>query len=266
MLRVLTAVVLIGLLAVVLWLHPGVFAAFAGLVAFLAWTEFAELVAQAGARPLRGATPVLAVACTVAFASPDPGIPWLVITASLLLSALGALAAGRRHPALAIRRTAASVGGIVWLGLLPGFHVALRFRPDGVFWVLLLYAAVSGGDIGAYYGGRVFGRRPLAPALSPGKTVEGTLFGLAASVTAALLVDGYVGGSLGPLAGAFTGLVLGVVGQTGDLFESALKRAADAKDSSALLPGHGGILDRIDGVLFAGAALWALLASGVIRA
>lgn len=265
-LRILTALVLIGLLAAVLWLHPGVFAAFAAAAALLAWREFAELAAQAGARPLRGAGPVLAVACTLAFVDPDPLVPWLVVTTAVLLSALGGLAAGRRHPALAVRRTMATAGGILWLGVLPGFHVALRFRPDGVYWIVLLYAAVSGGDIAAYYGGRAFGRHALAPALSPKKTVEGTVFGLAASVVAALLVDGHVGSRIGPLVAALTGLGLGVVGQAGDLFESSLKRAADTKDSSGLLPGHGGVLDRIDGLLFAGAALWALLAAGVIRA
>jgi len=265
-LRILTAAVLIGLLAAALWLHPGVFVAFAALAALLGWREFAGLAAQVGARPLRGAGPALALGCVVAFVSPDPMAPWLMTTAALLLAALGSLAAGRRHPALAVRRTIATVGGIVWLGLLPGFHVALRSRPAGVYWIVFLYAAVSGGDIAAYYGGRAFGRHALAPALSPNKTVEGTVFGLAASVTGALLVDGYVGGRLGPLVTSLTGLGLGVAGQAGDLFESSLKRAARTKDSSGLLPGHGGVLDRIDGLLFAGAALWALVAAGVLGA
>jgi phosphatidate cytidylyltransferase len=137
--------------------------------------------------------------------------------------------------------------------------VALRYREDGIVWLVFLYVAISSGDIFALYGGKLTGRRPLALSLSPKKTIEGTVFGLAASTTGALIVSHYWLPEVDlPTAGAL-GLFLGIVGQAGDLFESSLKRAARTKDSSSILPGHGGILDRIDGVLFGGAALYVAL-------
>ena len=133
-----------------------------------------------------------------------------------------------------------------------------------VLGIVLLFAAVSSGDIAAYYGGTLFGRRPLAPNLSPKKTIEGTLFGLAgSSVAAAIVVHFWIDGATW-LVGLAIGLLLGAVGQAGDLFESALKRAADAKDASGILPGHGGILDRLDGLLFGGATLYAAVHLGLL--
>jgi phosphatidate cytidylyltransferase len=121
----------------------------------------------------------------------------------------------------------------------------------------MLFAAVSSGDIAAYYGGKTLGRHPLAPALSPKKTIEGSVFGLVASGVGAALVAHYLLPGAEWPRGLMIGVALGAVGQAGDLFESSLKRAARAKDSSQLLPGHGGILDRLDGLLFAGAVLYA---------
>ncbi|MFQ5743768.1 MAG: phosphatidate cytidylyltransferase [Acidobacteriota bacterium] len=142
--------------------------------------------------------------------------------------------------------------------------MALRNRPEGLRWLVLLFVAVSTGDIAAYYGGRLLGRHPLAPSLSPHKTLEGTGFGLAASMVAAGAVGYYQIPAASLPRILALGLLLGAVGQCGDLFESALKRAAGAKDSSTLLPGHGGILDRIDSLLFAGATLYAALATKLI--
>ena len=105
--------------------------------------------------------------------------------------------------------------------------------------------------------GSLFGRHPFAPDLSPKKTIEGTIFGLLASAGAAALVSHYWLPTAQWTQGAALGVALGVVGQTGDLVESCLKRSAGAKDSSRLLPGHGGILDRLDGLLLGGCVLYA---------
>jgi phosphatidate cytidylyltransferase len=121
--------------------------------------------------------------------------------------------------------------------------------PAGVCWLVVVVASVWAMDTAAYAVGRMIGRRKLAPAISPGKTVEGALGGLvAAGAVAAWL--GYICGLPVPL-GLLLGLAIGVVGQAGDLFESLLKRCAGVKDSGAILPGHGGILDRLDSLLFA---------------
>ncbi len=124
----------------------------------------------------------------------------------------------------------------------PGWRGAL-FALFGVVWL---------GDTGAYFTGRAVGRHALAPRISPKKTWEGTVGGLLASIAGVFVVQALFGLSDLPASRAVAiGLGAGVVEQLGDLCESLLKRAAGAKDSGALLPGHGGMLDRIDGMLFA---------------
>ena len=260
--RIVTAVVLIALFAASLYFteQPVVFVAVLMGFLALAWREYSGLAAEAGAAPLRGLGMLLAISCAAAFALPYPGAPIAALGAAAVISTAAGLAAGQKHPALAVRRVVATFGGCVWLGLLPGFQVGLRYRPnDGIAWLVFLYVAVSAGDIFAYYGGRTMGRHPLAPSLSPKKTIEGTISGLVASTIGAAIIGFYWLPELDLVSAGLLGLLLGAVGQAGDLFESSLKRAAKTKDSSALLPGHGGILDRIDGLLFGGAALYVVL-------
>lgn len=259
MLRIVTAIVLIALVAASLYLPPVVFVAVLMVFLALAWREFSGLAAEAGAAPLRGLGMLLALSCAAVFALPQPGAPAATLGAAAVISTLAGLAAGRRHPGLAVRRVAATFGGCVWLGLLPGFQVGLRYREDGVAWLLFLYVTVSAGDILAFYGGRLTGRHPLAPSLSPKKTVEGAVLGLVASTIGAAVTSYYWLPDVDLVSASLLGLLIGVVAQAGDLFESSLKRAAKTKDSSTLLPGHGGIMDRIDGLLFAGAALYVML-------
>jgi len=260
--RILTAVVLVALLAASLYLQPEqpmVFVAVLLVFLVLAWREFSGLAAEAGAAPLRGLGMLLALSCAAAFALPHPGAPAAALGAAAVISTLAGLAAGQKHPALAVRRVVATIGGCVWLGLLPGFQVGLRYREHGIVWLVFLYVAVSAGDIFAFYGGRLLGRHALAPSLSPKKTIEGTVSGLVASTVGAAIVGYYWLPELGLISASLLGLSLGVVGQAGDLLESSLKRAAKTKDSSALLPGHGGVMDRIDSLLFGGAALYVVL-------
>jgi phosphatidate cytidylyltransferase len=128
--------------------------------------------------------------------------------------------------------------------------------PRGEHWVLLGILAVAAGDTMAYFTGRAIGRRKLAPAISPNKTVEGAIGGLLGSVgCAALYAHGFLPGVPAGYAAA-AGAAVGIFGQAGDLFVSLVKRAAGVKDSGTLLPGHGGILDRADGILGAGPVLY----------
>ena len=132
------------------------------------------------------------------------------------------------------------------LGALVGVHV---FGGRGA--VLLLVFTIVVSDSAQYYAGRTFGRRKLAPRLSPKKTVEGAIGGFIAAPIFLYFAGPYLVPVVTPLMIAPLGLVLVACGIAGDLFESMIKRAADIKDSSALIPGHGGVLDRIDALLFA---------------
>ncbi|MDQ2702750.1 MAG: phosphatidate cytidylyltransferase [Pseudomonadota bacterium] len=124
--------------------------------------------------------------------------------------------------------------------------------PNGHRWLLVALASVWAADTGAYFAGRRYGKRKLAPRISPNKTVEGAIGGLAAALLAALVLAPFAGASLGQLAlVAVVTLFAAAFSVVGDLFESLLKRHVGAKDSGDLIPGHGGILDRIDGVVAA---------------
>jgi phosphatidate cytidylyltransferase len=149
-----------------------------------------------------------------------------------------------------IGRAAGAVAGAVYVGGPMGLLVAIHAR-SGWRVTLLLLSTVVVSDTAQYYAGRAFGRHKLAPVVSPKKTVEGAAGGLVAAALFMALAGSQilVGEAIVPLA--VLGLAMAAVGICGDLFESSLKRHAGLKDSSSLIPGHGGVLDRIDALLFA---------------
>lgn len=148
------------------------------------------------------------------------------------------------------------VVGIAWIALL-GFIVRLRQLDHGVAWVFLVLAIPWAGDTGAYFAGRAFGRRKLYPLVSPKKTWEGFAGGIIVSVVAVFIVRALGLPNLRVLDSVGLGALLGAAAVAGDLSESLLKRAYDVKDSGAIMPGHGGLLDRVDSVLFVAPLLYA---------
>jgi phosphatidate cytidylyltransferase len=151
---------------------------------------------------------------------------------------------------------------VLYVNWLLGHALPIRALPDGVEWLLMLLLVTWLGEAAAYLAGTTLGRRALAPALSPRKTVEGAVAQVVVSALAGLLAHAWFHPSLGAVQGLALGALLGVVGQAGDLAESAIKRSLGAKDSGALLPGHGGMLDRIDSLLFNVPALYCCTAWG----
>lgn len=161
-----------------------------------------------------------------------------------------------------VRRSRAGLSGVVWtlfswiyLGVLGGHFLLVRGLVDGRFLFLFGLTATWAFDITAFLFGRRWGRRRLCPEISPGKSVEGFLAGTVAAVAVAVLLSSIgpsVGalGAFGPQRACALGLAVAVAAQAGDLSESLIKRAAGVKDSGTILPGHGGILDRIDSLLF----------------
>ena len=148
-------------------------------------------------------------------------------------------------------RAARQVQGVCYIPLSLSLLVLLRAAADGATWIFLLCAIVFAGDTAALYAGTLWGRHRLSPAISPGKTIEGSLAGLAAGLAVGAVGQAAFLPEWGWPAGLLFAAAVGVAGQAGDLFESALKRASNVKDSGGLLPGHGGVLDRIDALLFA---------------
>lgn len=263
MTRLLTAIAIILPLLLVLWLPWQAFGIAVALVGLLSWSEYVRLAGALGPEPVAAPGGLLVLAVIGAFALSDPGDALLVIAATVPLAGAAALRDGWHDPRTLASSLGSTLAGLAWIGLLLGCQLGVRREPEGALWLLLLYAAVAVGDSAAYYGGTAFGRRKLSPALSPKKTLVGTGCGLVGSALAAAGVALWLSSGSSVEAVAL-GLLLGAVGQGGDLIESALKRAAGVKDSSTLLPGHGGVLDRIDGHLTAGGVLFVVLRSGLI--
>jgi phosphatidate cytidylyltransferase len=184
---------------------------------------------------------------------------------------LGALVAGAVTVLLgpgpipgAAGRLGAACFGIFYLGALSA-PLALLHRqlPDGPLWVFVVFAATFANDTSAYFAGRAFGRHKLYPAVSPGKTVEGAVGGLCGTVAALFAARALFFPALSVADCLLVALPAAVLGPLGDLVESLIKRSAGVKDSGRLFPGHGGVLDRIDSVLFVSA--WVYVYAAFLR-
>ena len=157
---------------------------------------------------------------------------------------------------LAVVRLGATSLGFSY-GIFSWFFIwNLLSLSNGLAYVGLLCALVWAGDTGAYFGGKSFGRTKLAPRMSPNKTREGSVSGIISSAIAAFLVNYAAGLNLDPTMLLVMSVVAGVTAQIGDLVESTLKRFSGVKDSGFIFPGHGGLLDRVDGVIFAAPVVW----------
>lgn len=145
--------------------------------------------------------------------------------------------------------------GLMYIPLLLGHVVWLRYLTQGEWWILWLLLVICSGDTAAYYTGKAWGQKKLYPQVSPGKTWTGTFGGLAASLGVGVVAGRWLLPEETVFSLALLAVVLGCLGLLGDLFESMLKRQAQVKDAGSLLPGHGGMLDRLDSILFAAPAL-----------
>jgi phosphatidate cytidylyltransferase len=256
--RVLSGAVLLALAIAVVWFSPtAIFFAVAEAILVLGLIEYMAL-ARASGLPVPALPSGVAAMLTCAAVARGVPLPIDVVLMSALV-ALGALTlttwnGGRDALGLA----SASLFPSLYLGLPIGAMAAIR-EMRGRDALFLLMLTIIASDTAQYYSGRAFGRRPLAPVISPKKTVEGAVGGF---VFGALVCAGI--GTLWlpvvPIAlRAAIGVMIVALGIAGDLFESMLKRSAGVKDSSSLIPGHGGILDRIDALLFAAPVYYVVL-------
>jgi phosphatidate cytidylyltransferase len=253
--RTLTAALGIPLILLPLYLGGWVWTALLAALALLGALEWISLTRASGLAPsapvVLGGT-VLLYGAAVFRPHLLPGVAAL-LTAAAFAAQLGP--AGRRQ---APANAGVTLLGPLYLSLFAALDL-LRRLPEGQAWTLLLVVSVWAADSAAYFGGRALGRHPLAPAISPAKTWEGAGSGVLGGEAAAVATAALAGLPLA--AAAVMGALAGTVGLLGDLAESALKRAAGLKDSGSLLPGHGGVLDRFDAMLFVAPLAYALLVS-----
>jgi phosphatidate cytidylyltransferase len=262
--RVLSAVILIpSALLVVIFAPPPVYLTGVGILGSLCLYEYRGLMRNMGISvQARFVFPafwfllgVFGIGAIFGW-SARYGVP--PVAAALTAALLAAFLAAVWRPRLSMRERALSLLaetlGVFYFALFlyPVFSVRFEFgdRP-GLHWTILLLAVIWANDIAALAIGRKFGRTRFAPQLSPKKTNEGAAGGFAAGVVAAVLLQRFLFDDLPTIHVVAVSVLAGVFGQLGDLAESLLKRAAEVKDSSQLIPGHGGALDRMDSLLFA---------------
>lgn len=152
----------------------------------------------------------------------------------------------------AARRMGMGVTGVLWAGGLLAATCALRQLPGGFGWLLLACALSWGSDTGGYFAGRAFGRHKLAPTVSPGKTWEGAVGGVLLGTVLAFGIRALFSVPIPSLHLAILSPIAAAMGMIGDLSESLLKRSVGVKDSGSIMPGHGGLLDRVDALIFVG--------------
>ena len=226
--------------------------------------EFCRLAGMGLTSPMGLATLALGAATAAITLGLAPA--WCAAGLAPALAVLPVLAAlwdGPPWPAR-LAQVGLATWGAVWCGaLLPHLALVRRLESGGQAAALMVVGAVWAADTGAYFAGHRFGRRKLAPLASPGKTLEGAVGGVAAAVFAALALNAWLGEGGAYPSGwrlpASLGVLCAVIGPVGDIAESVVKRSVGAKDSSHLIPGHGGVLDRFDALMFAAPAAYAWL-------
>jgi len=254
MARVLSAIVFLPILFAALWIGgPIWFSAIAAAGVLLGLYEYYRLASRGG--EVQG---LMAAAATLAaFYFGRHELIVAIIAALVIVEMLAQLftRANDEDFSEMLPVAATKVFGVLYVAVLGGYIIAIRVIESPIQQLpakllTLFFIVVFAGDTGAYYTGRALGRKRLAPRVSPGKTVEGAIGGLAGNVVAALIAHFWFFPELKISHAIPLALVMGALGITGDLCESMLKRGARAKDAGHLIPGHGGLLDRLDSMLF----------------
>jgi phosphatidate cytidylyltransferase len=264
--RILTAIVALPILIYTVWSQsPYFFVALAAVAVVLALGEFYNLASKGGFKPMAvpGYAASLVVIASFVFEEPPLIVGALI---ALTMASLAMMLGKPDEMKKSLVAVAATVSGVAYVALLAGCLVGVRMMPDSMAHpaiphlssklLMIFFAMVIFADTGAYYTGRLIGRHKLAPRVSPGKTIEGAVGGLVAAIAAGPLSRLVFFHEIPVSHALVLGAMIGVLGPVGDLAESMLKRGADVKDSGTLLPGHGGVLDRVDSILFCAPLLY----------
>ena len=264
--RVLTSVVGFGIISLIVWIGAYAMLPTLILVSVMGLYEYIRMLDRNDIDVRRISLAVFGAAIIVASlpafqaTSPWEGGSWreAALTVALgYLLVMEVMRPGERP----LERIVYSLFGLLYIPWLLGYFLLLRYSPDagnGLLYFALPLLATFAADIGGYFGGQYFGRRKLAPEVSPGKTIEGAVGGLLFSFMTVLAMS-ILTGLWSPLESLLYSILVASASQLGDLSESLIKRALKTKDSGSSLPGHGGFLDRLDSLLFAVPATYLFL-------
>lgn len=255
--RLLTTLWGLPLITAAIWFGEPWFTIVVAPFGLLAIYEFYKIVASKQVSPLM----VFGIIGTLLFIL-SPHFPYytygvttqILLTSLLLLSLIWLLRHPQREEAFA--RWAWTMAGILYVGWLLSYLIALRGLEAGKYWVFLAMFITFASDTSAFFVGRTWGKHRLAPRNSPGKTWEGAIAGVLGAVISSLILVKLLAFSLSHGQAILLGLLVTVSGQLGDLVESLFKRNMGIKETGKLLPGHGGILDRLDSIFFTSAVVY----------
>ena len=256
MTRVLSALVLLPVVLGVIWFLPPIWTlVLAEGLLIRAVYEYAEIATRTDASFSRLTTAVAALVTCATLSLVPLQFPVVIMAAGLGIAMVEMV---HRRDRSMLASVSAAVLTLPYLALPLGALAGLRAQ-SGREVLLLLLVTVMASDTLQYYGGRALGRRPLAPTISPKKTVAGAVFGFAAGTVVLAVAGAWWLPEIDVISRTLLGATIAGLGIVGDLFESSLKRAAHLKDASAIIPGHGGVLDRLDGILFAAPVYYAVV-------
>ena len=249
--RLVTAAV--GLVALFVFLYalpsPSFYFFVLAAIGVASWELFTAILGGDRVAVATGALATVSVSLALFFLDRQPVVRWIVL-AGVPIGALLFFLLRPKDLARAPARAATLVFGVLYVAVPLTLLAYLYMPPFGPTWVVLALAVTWVGDTAAYFVGRAWGKHKMYPAVSPKKTLEGAGGGLAGSVLAALVFKLWILPELSLVDVVLIGVPAAVLEQAGDLCESMIKRGAGVKDSGGILPGHGGILDRVDGLLF----------------
>lgn len=229
------------------------------VAAFVAQSEFYSMYKVDGALRYLGLS--LGIFMLLVLYGAEEHFPDFLVIAFILISVVRLFS---KSPSATLYDISRLVVSLVYIPLLLSYQIHLRrFGPE---WIIMLYACIWASDSMAYYIGSSFGKRKLYEAVSPNKTVAGAAGSVLGGLVGALFIRSVLINSLPVVSAVSAGMIIGGIAVAGDLVESMFKRDAGVKDSGGLIPGHGGVLDKIDSVLFAGPFfLWTLIFMGIIK-
>ena len=248
--RILSGLVLIpAVLGIVQYGSPLLFLALVTGAVLVGWYEYVRLIGHMGIKVNLIIGGILCLLLVFCFYRNDFYLVWLAACLMALFITWYASGSALED---SLNQVSYSFLGVIYVSGLMSYFILLRGMEHGNYILFYLFMVIWSGDIAAYYVGKSIGKTPLAPKISPGKTLEGSGGGLVGSVVGGVAAQHLFFDAL-PLSHCLImALLCGIMGQIGDLAESLFKRKAGVKDSGSLIPGHGGVLDRLDSLMFAG--------------